>query len=304
MRIEHIDIAKGIGICLVVIGHTAGLSAGLHDFIYLFHMPLFFIISGYLYHGTHNDYKSYIKKKAKRLLTPFLFFFILPAVVLFVKTNELEVFYSWIKDETFFVSPIWFLYVMFFTTIIYPLFQKLTIWTILSCTIWFLSTHFHFYAFIDTIILSLMFFAIGNSIRAIRIQYNWSYIIVCIFILIFTVAVCRPLINYRSFHFENIGFIGIIGTALMGGYAVVGISKKIENIRLLNQILTWLGENTMLIICTHLPLMFVISKFCSRFDYPIFLETIIIWICLIVFYIVFIPFSNRYLYFILGQPKK
>lgn len=149
-----------------------------------------------------------------------------------------------------------------------------------------------------------MFFAIGNSIRAIRIQYNWSYIIVCIFILIFTVAVCRPLINYRSFHFENIGFIGIIGTALMGGYAVVGISKKIENIRLLNQILTWLGENTMLIICTHLPLMFVISKFCSRFDYPIFLETIIIWICLIVFYIVFIPFSNRYLYFILGQPKK
>ena len=47
-RIEWIDIAKGIGIILVVIGHISQIEV-LNDIIYSFHMPLFFIISGYLY---------------------------------------------------------------------------------------------------------------------------------------------------------------------------------------------------------------------------------------------------------------
>lgn len=48
-RETYIDIAKGIGIILVVIGHLHGINHIIHDFFYLFHMPLFFIISGYLY---------------------------------------------------------------------------------------------------------------------------------------------------------------------------------------------------------------------------------------------------------------
>jgi polysaccharide biosynthesis protein PslL len=47
-RIVHIDIAKGIGILLVVLAHN-GLQAYapfLHQFIYAFHMPLFFFLSG------------------------------------------------------------------------------------------------------------------------------------------------------------------------------------------------------------------------------------------------------------------
>ncbi|MBF1069294.1 MAG: acyltransferase family protein, partial [Prevotellaceae bacterium] len=43
-RIEALDIAKGIGIILVIIGHMS--SSYLRDWIYSFHMPLFFIISG------------------------------------------------------------------------------------------------------------------------------------------------------------------------------------------------------------------------------------------------------------------
>lgn len=50
-RIEWVDIAKGIAILLVVLGHT-GLAVGsaryLDAFIYSFHLPLFFVLSGYL----------------------------------------------------------------------------------------------------------------------------------------------------------------------------------------------------------------------------------------------------------------
>ena len=44
-RAVHIDIAKGIAICLMVYGHVNSYGS---SYIYLFHMPLFFILSGYL----------------------------------------------------------------------------------------------------------------------------------------------------------------------------------------------------------------------------------------------------------------
>ena len=45
-RIKYIDIARGIAIILMVIGHV--IEAGLgRNIIYSFHMVLFIIVSGY-----------------------------------------------------------------------------------------------------------------------------------------------------------------------------------------------------------------------------------------------------------------
>lgn len=40
--------AKAIGIMAVVVGHS-GCPQIIHNFIYCFHMPLFFMITGYFY---------------------------------------------------------------------------------------------------------------------------------------------------------------------------------------------------------------------------------------------------------------
>lgn len=52
-RIEWIDIAKGTAILAVVIGHTLGPYNGqfFGSLIFAFHMPIFFMLSGYLYHS-------------------------------------------------------------------------------------------------------------------------------------------------------------------------------------------------------------------------------------------------------------
>lgn len=51
-RIQWIDISRGIAILAVVIGHTLGPYTGNFwgSFIFAFHMPIFFVLSGYLYH--------------------------------------------------------------------------------------------------------------------------------------------------------------------------------------------------------------------------------------------------------------
>lgn len=58
-RIAYIDSIKGFAILLVVMGHTfhdfKGINMAFIDFIYAFHMPLFFIISGYLGYKKYYD---------------------------------------------------------------------------------------------------------------------------------------------------------------------------------------------------------------------------------------------------------
>ena len=41
-RVTQLDIAKGIGIILVVFGHLAGRNQISRILVYSFHMPLFF----------------------------------------------------------------------------------------------------------------------------------------------------------------------------------------------------------------------------------------------------------------------
>lgn len=47
-RIEYIDIAKALGIMLVIAGHVTSSTTVIKKEIYAFHMPLFFMLSGML----------------------------------------------------------------------------------------------------------------------------------------------------------------------------------------------------------------------------------------------------------------
>lgn len=64
-RQTWIDVCRGIGILLVVFAHT---SSPFNNFIYGFHMPLFFMISGIILDSHRSDlpfimqFKKYIKK--------------------------------------------------------------------------------------------------------------------------------------------------------------------------------------------------------------------------------------------------
>ena len=68
------SILKGIGIVLVVIGHTHCPDI-LHDFIYLFHMALFYFVAGYFFKEKYLESpKTFLIKKVKRLYLPWLMY--------------------------------------------------------------------------------------------------------------------------------------------------------------------------------------------------------------------------------------
>ncbi|WP_092242833.1 acyltransferase family protein [Lacrimispora sphenoides] len=68
-RLSYIDIAKGIGMICVILGHME--IDKINTIVFSFHMPLFYIINGYFI--KKSDYSVFILKKAKTLLVPYLF---------------------------------------------------------------------------------------------------------------------------------------------------------------------------------------------------------------------------------------
>lgn len=70
---NFISIAKAIGIILMVAGHS-GCPAILNRFLYLFHMPLFFVCSGYFFKDieSHHKLTRYYKRKMQGLYLPYL----------------------------------------------------------------------------------------------------------------------------------------------------------------------------------------------------------------------------------------
>lgn len=138
-RITWIDFAKGFAIISVVLGHALDDDFSLCKLIYIFHMPFFFILAGYLLNldkwGGAKNFKNFLTKLFKRLLVPYYLANILFFPIWFVVCHELgylNYFWEWCtyKPLNFFteifigdgtnlvLGQLWFLPTLFLTQII------------------------------------------------------------------------------------------------------------------------------------------------------------------------------------------
>ena len=130
-RILFIDNARSIALFLVVFAHLYDSHTKVALFIYAFHMPLFFLISGYL----HKDemFKDLIKKLTKKLLIPLDFFFIIGYLYCVISSfgSNLEIITSSLKGiiigKSITANPmLWFLLALFWVRILCTIIIKKT----------------------------------------------------------------------------------------------------------------------------------------------------------------------------------
>lgn len=88
-RIIWIDVAKAIGIILVVIGHALTPKTYIHRIIYQFHMPLFFMISGYLFNESKINKLTFLKK-VKSLYVPYISVNLIAIILLSFNTLNIK----------------------------------------------------------------------------------------------------------------------------------------------------------------------------------------------------------------------
>ncbi len=139
-RIDFLDIAKGIAIILVVIGHAIQFGSGssyyaselylddlLYKIIYSFHMPFFMLISGYLYYFSVKKHsaKDIIISRIKSLLIPIFVYatlkFILKAI-----NGELVFGLSLVREyASTVIGTLWFLWAVFYCSLLVFIIHKL-----------------------------------------------------------------------------------------------------------------------------------------------------------------------------------
>lgn len=136
-RENWVDIAKGIGIVLVVMGHACCPKIP-HGIIYSFHMPLFFFLSGvFISRQCKNDFYTYLKKNIKSLLLPYFYFNLISIAFNYIMSIifHKELLVGNVQDNLIgifvgmrFGSPyhhvLWFLPCLFFAKMLaYPIFK-------------------------------------------------------------------------------------------------------------------------------------------------------------------------------------
>ena len=93
-RIAWIDFAKGVAIILVVLGHALKYGSDLWRFIFVFHMPFFFVMAGFLLNlnkwGGAENFKAFASKLFKRLLVPYYIAELLWYPIWFVVCHEMH----------------------------------------------------------------------------------------------------------------------------------------------------------------------------------------------------------------------
>ena len=115
-RVQWLDVAKGITIILMVLGHTS-IPERLSNFIFAFHMPLFFIASGWCTNWAKDNYGTFVLKKLRTLGIPFLVYSIAVVLIAWLADYR-EIEWRGVLVKGWEGYALWFVPVLFFSLVV------------------------------------------------------------------------------------------------------------------------------------------------------------------------------------------
>jgi polysaccharide biosynthesis protein PslL len=289
-RIGYIDIAKGIGILLVVLGHNdfEVISLFAQRLIYSFHMPLFFFLSGYFL-NTAVSFFDFFKKRFNALLKPFLFtiFLIYFASVSFEKmgfntaiTRIVKSLYGsghyldwvqlWFLPHLFAVS----LYAFLFITLVSRLRNRWLTWGILLGILAIAIPFLHaFYPFpvsilgkdyelwglpfsLDLVFVTGFFFILGHEVRQVTSEKtfdHWLFLVITGGVVLLLNLLFPYEIDFNIRLYES--FLVNTAEAILGILFILALSRQIElHSARLASFFKYLGSISLIILLFHVPI--------------------------------------------------
>ncbi len=288
-RIEYIDIAKGIGILLVVMGHNdfALVSPFFYKFIYAFHMPLFFFVSG-MFFKSDVPFLKLLRRRFDSLLKPYI---VITLLIFFMSlcftkvgfyeatTRLVKSFYAnghyidWVQ--------LWFLPHLFALNIFAFLFYKLSksiripglTWVLLVIIqvvgVYFIGTFWPFtlglgghdltlYGFplsLDMVLVSGFFFILGCEINKLVPADKFASpitLMVSLAALVAMVIYLPQTIDFNTRSFESLPINTL--EALLGITFILALSRQIEKVPQVSAIFRYVGQASLIILIFHVPI--------------------------------------------------
>lgn len=312
-RIEWIDVVKGLAIILVIVGHTIHPRSFSWIVIFTFHMPIFFIISGFLYkpRGPHEI----IAKKSKRLLIPYFStcFLLLISVVIINYFNHTDfegISYSFshlmlaflygngvVPPKTYPLSDVWqvgmlwFLLCLFLAELLFSSIMMITknknpnyfpLAVITTAVVGYVISHFIFLPWnTDLAMIALVYLYIGYEMRKISFDSVKipMYIFVCMILFwIQTIHIGGIEMSSRTYPLFPFSLLGSICASIL----FIQGCKIISKVEMIKKPLAFLGSESLIILCFHqleinlIPWYKLTNLFPVLIEYPRLLEIVLI----------------------------
>ena len=329
-RYDWADIAKGLGIFLMVWGHS-GLPAPIHNWIHSFHMPFFFIISGFFFKQGKYTFKEYFLRKTKTILLPYVFFAICDYLIrngcisMGLEVAPPRSIYEMFvlgKD----IGAAWFLLSLFFTEVLFFFISKLSnnkivcfiITSVLfSVSYYFYMTHMRFPYKIEIWGATLFYYNIGYLVAQTSLKkrvsencfvgWKWQLLLVGMLVLDFFLAnLIKPAINIR---------VNILGVHLpsillvcLGSFLIFQLSHIIDEVdnlfvKLLKMFFKYIGEYSIVLIGFSQVILQILKSLLSYLSISVVMATAIRYTLLWVVMLLLIAVFKNYMPILIGKSK-
>lgn len=273
-RVNYIDVAKGIGIILVVIGHCT-IGTPLFHFIYQFHMPFFFFISGIFYQDKYDSKPlQFLRNKFKGLYIPYIKYSIILIIVysIYYYFAYSSLYYDdlpklLIQIATGFARPylggaLWFLTSLLIVSLLFVSIRvSLKIIKIKNNFVMLIPSLICLYigyktqlpCKISSSLVALPFFHLGYLFSIYREQISFKFIYAAISLLVVSISTTINDVDLAANRYTYI--LLYIVSSITGTYLMLFISHSINK----NNILEYLGRNTLPIIAYHFGAFMIVN---------------------------------------------
>ena len=282
-RIRFFDIAKGIAILCVILSHSAieaqfvvpsHIAKLIVSVCFSFHMPLFFILSGYFMHP-ERDFRRV--KEAKQLLCTYMLTGALVIVgaagLTFAQHGDLAVVRQWGKavlygsgsfseltlwPVDFRIGAIWFLLALFWAHLLLHVFAKLPytpIWVVGCFALGYISARYIWLPWsLQSGMCAVAFLYIGylakqHDVLDLMQRIRWLWFVAGV-----AWAVDIAFFGGMSMAMNDYGtrpVLAVVGS-LVGTLCIVGISQCVDKVPCLGSALSLAGQSSLAILCAHL----------------------------------------------------
>lgn len=328
-RIEFLDFAKGIGIFLVVFGHCLSSQV---PFIYAFHMPVFFFISGYVF--TKKNIGDIIIDKFNRLYIPFIFFFTVSWLFyltpLLIKGNSADIQEHLLNIKNILIGeeenggnvPIWFLVCNFTLCVLYAVLLKyvksIEFQSLICLALGITGAYMYKHSIVlpwklDPAFSSILFFHAGylaakkhwiakanNFSTPLLVAMIAGSIVISAYFSNLNI-VLSGISKVNLIHNTMGEYVPFIVTAFLCIFWYMMISFKAGN---LSDIVTYYGRNSLVILGTHYSILHIIKNLLKgHIEVTGVLFNIVLSIFLMLISIPLIRLSKRFVPKLTGYEK-
>ncbi len=279
-RDTTIDIAKGIAICLMVIGHCYSSNNPVLRTIYAFHMPFFFVVSGMLY---ADKWKKIVSIKVLhlswKLLAPYFVFETLFALFLLILQRSQNIFDDLWNTFVRTILPMigltvtWFLpcqllVVLGAASLLKFFFKQKRIVGIVAFLGLFLLALYVSPANRYMVVpwrtfIGMGFFAVGYYGKRLITKPSKPWTLGLYIFAYALLSTVNGQVSMVGLDFSNPILYAVNG--VLGAYLLYQICLKIQNWKIA-PVIIYFGKNTAIVLCTH---MFVVEGI-RLLDYKLF----------------------------------